>query len=303
MPTPPTTLLVESILAHGGKPHSLHDLLRTWGLEPYVLLLLALSATLYIVGTARLWKSSRPGAGLKRWEASAFALGWLTLIIALVSPLHPWGRVLFSAHMTQHEILMLLSAPLLVLGRPLIVFLFALPQQWSRTIAHATHIPAWQATWRVLSNPFVAWAIHAVALWIWHVPAFFQATIDNDVVHTFQHTSFLGSALLFWYAVIHGKHHVSGYGMAVLYMFTTALHSSILGALITFTKTIWYPAYEHTTQSWGLTPLEDQQLGGLIMWIPAGLVYIFAGLLFTYAWITESGRRTQAWEASLVTQP
>src|SRR3569623_3299928 len=97
-------------LAHGGKPHNLHDLVRTWGLEPYVLLLLGLSAILYIIGATRLWKSSRPGAGLKKWEAAAYAAGWVSLVIALVSPLHPWGRVLFSAHMTQHEVLMLLSA-------------------------------------------------------------------------------------------------------------------------------------------------------------------------------------------------
>ena len=138
--------------------------------------------------------------------------------------------------------------------------------------------------------------IHAVALWVWHLPSLFQATIDNDWIHTAQHASFLGSALLFWWAIIGGRHHLSGYGMAVLYMFTTALHSGLLGALITFARSVWYPAYAHTTQSWGLTPLEDQQLGGLIMWVPAGLVYIFAGLAFVVAWMRESERRVKRWE-------
>jgi cytochrome c oxidase assembly factor CtaG len=284
------------LLAHGGKPHNLHDLARTWGLEPFVLIGLALSAWLYIQGLVRLWSRTHTGAGIRKWEAWCYAGGWFSLFIALVSPLHPWGRVLFSAHMTQHEVLMLVAAPLLILGRPLIVYLYALPVSWARPIGRATHARPWIATWHVISLPFVAWLIHAIALWIWHLPALFQATIDNDWIHTLQHASFLGSALLFWWAVIHGRHKLTGYGMAVLYMFTTALHSGLLGALITFARHVWYPEYAHTTASWGLTPLEDQQLGGLIMWIPAGFVYIFAGLAFMVGWMRESERRVKAWE-------
>ena len=153
--------------------------------------------------------------------------------------------------------------------------------------------------WHTISHPFSAWLIHAVALWMWHIPALFQATIDNDLVHFFQHASFLGSALLFWWAVLHGRHRVSGYGMAVLYMFTTALHSGLLGALITFARRVWYPAYANTTVSWGLTPLEDQQLGGLIMWVPAGFVYVFAGLAFVVGWMRASDRRVRQWESLL----
>jgi cytochrome c oxidase assembly factor CtaG len=83
------------------------------------------------------------------------------------------------------------------------------------------------------------------------------------------------------------------YGAAVLYMFTTSVHSGVLGALLTFAHTVWYPAYATTTGSWGLTPLEDQQLGGLIMWVPAGLVYIIAGLALMVGWMRESERRVQ----------
>jgi cytochrome c oxidase assembly factor CtaG len=119
----------------------------------------------------------------------------------------------------------------------------------------------------------------------------FQATLESEFVHTLQHLSFLLSALLFWWALIHGRRGLMGYGAAVLYMFTTSIHSGVLGALITFSSSVWYPAYAATTSSWGLTPLEDQQLGGLIMWIPAGLVYIFAGLALFAGWLRESERR------------
>jgi putative membrane protein len=282
---------------HGGKPHHPRDLLTTWGLEPFVLLSLALSAWAYWRGVRRLWREAETGRGIRRWEAWAYAGGWFALFVALVSPLHPLGRVLFSAHMTQHEVLMLVAAPLVVLGRPLIPFLWAMPLEWARTVG-AWGRAAWlQKVWRALTNPLAAWAIHAVALWVWHVPALFQATIDHELVHTAQHLSFFLSALLFWWAIIHGRRGLKGYGAAVLYLFTTSVHSGALGALITFASSVWYPAYLKTTESWGLTPLEDQQLGGLIMWVPAGLVYLVAGLALFAGWLRESERMVLKGEA------
>jgi putative membrane protein len=256
-----------------------------------VVVSLAVSAVLYAVGVRKLWHEAETGRGVRRWEAWCYAGGWLALFVALVSPLHPWGRVLFSAHMTQHEILMLVAAPLLVLGRPVIAFLWALPMGWARAVGNWAKAAWWQKVWRAITNPLVAWAIHAVALWVWHVPALFQATLTSEWVHTAQHLSFLVSALLFWWALVYGRRGLMGYGAGVLYMFTTMAHSGLLGALITFAGTPWYPAYNGLTASWGLTPLEDQQLGGLIMWIPAGLVYIFAGLALFAGWLRESDAR------------
>ena len=279
----------------GGKPQDFHELLRTWAWEPYVWFALALTAWLYVRGIRKMW-AGRVG-GVRRWEAACYAAGWFSLFVALVSPLHPWGSVLFAAHMTQHEILMLVSAPLLVLGRPILVWLKALPSDWAGLLGRWANTLWWTKTWRAISNPFAAWLIHAAALWVWHIPSLFQATIDDDIIHTLQHASFLGSALLFWWAVMHGRDRAGMFGMAVLYMFTTAMHSGLLGVLITFADTLIYPAYRDTTQAWGLTPLEDQQLGGLIMWIPAGLVYVVAGLAFTAGWIRESERRVLLREA------
>jgi putative membrane protein len=219
------------------------------------------------------------------------------LFVALASPLHPLGEVLFSAHMAQHEVLMVGAAPLLVLGRPLIAFMWALPLERARTVGGWGKAAWFQSAWRKLTNPLAAWAIHAAALWVWHAPVLFQATLRSDFVHTLQHVSFLGSALLFWWALIHGPRGLMGYGAAVLYVFTTSVHSGLLGAFLTFTGTLLYPAYARTTASWGLTPLEDQQLGGLIMWVPAGLVYIIAGLALCAGWMRESERSVLRREA------
>lgn len=286
------------VSAHDGKPHSLADLPYTWGFDPLVILSLVVSAWLYLRGVRELWRESAKGRGIRRWEAWAYAAGWFALFMALVSPLHPLGEVLFSAHMTQHELLMLVAAPLVVLGRPLVAFLWALPLGWARRIGAWSKTPGFLRTWRAVSNPLAAWAIHAVALWVWHVPALFQATLQSDLVHTLQHICFLASALLFWWALIHGPQGAIGYGAALLYLFTTAVHSGVLGALITFAGTVLYPAYNETTGPWGLTPLEDQQLGGLIMWVPAGVVYIIAGLALCAGWIRESERSVLRNEAN-----
>jgi cytochrome c2 len=130
-------------------------------------------------------------------------------------------------------------------------------------------------------------------LWIWHTPSLFQATLQSDLIHSLQHVSFLLSALLFWWAILHGGRAWMGYGAATFYAFTTSIHSGALGALLTFSSVVWYPAYRMSTAAWGLTPLEDQQLGGLLMWIPAGLVYLFTGLALIAGWLRQTETRAQ----------
>ncbi|HEV2765221.1 MAG TPA: cytochrome c oxidase assembly protein [Pyrinomonadaceae bacterium] len=285
-------------LAHEGKPHGFEDLIYTWGLDPLVLAGLAASGWLYWRGVRRLWRGAERGRGVRRWEARCFAAGWLALFVALVSPLHPLGEVLFSAHMTQHELLMLVAAPLVVLGRPVVAFLWALPTERARSVGAWARAGWFRRAWDSLTNPLAAWGLHAFALWVWHVPALFEATLRSDLVHTLQHVCFLGSALLFWWALVHGPRGLAGYGAGVLYLFTTSVHSGVLGALITFARGLLYPAYASTTETWGLTALEDQQLGGLIMWVPAGLVYIVAGLAMCAGWMRESERSVLKREAS-----
>jgi putative membrane protein len=272
-------------------PQNLHEALHTWGWEPGSLAGLALTAALYGVGLWRFWCSAGIGHGIRRREAFFFAAGWLVLFIALVSPIHPLGQVLFSVHMVQHELLMLGAAPLLVLSRPMVAFLRALPPGLSGALARVSNTPVWRRIWSAITAPLIAWLIHAIVLWIWHAPALFQATLHNEWIHASQHLSFLLSSLLFWWALLHSRGNAYNYGAGVLYLFTTAIHSGLLGALLTFARTIWYPDYAHTTQSWGLSPLEDQQVGGLIMWVPACTVYIVGGLLMVVGLLRQSERQ------------
>jgi cytochrome c oxidase assembly factor CtaG len=273
--------LTASAFAHTGEPLEPHDLWSAWEFDPGVVIPLAFSAILY-------WRGASVAHGIRRREIACFWAGWITLAVALVSPVHPMGESLFSAHMLQHELLMVLAAPLLVLGRPLVPFLWGMPEGMRRTIGRASKAPGFQRTWRGITRPFVAWWIHAIALWTWHMPVLFDATLRSDAVHTAQHISFLGSALLFWWSVLGGRESRISAGAGIVYIFTTAVHTSVLGALLTFSPTLWYPAYSNTTAAWGLTPLEDQQLGGLIMWIPAGITYVVAGLWLLASWLRES---------------
>src|SRR5262249_50071116 len=223
------------------------------------------------------------------WEVVCFASGWVALMIALVSPLHPLGRELFSAHIAQHEVLILVAAPLIMLGRPGIGLVCSLPLQTHRLLAGFTGSQTWKSLLRTIAHPLLTCMIQAVALWVWYIPALFQASLTNRTVHDAQHLSFFLSASLFWWSLFQVKRGPTTYGAGVLYLFITSIHSGVLSALIAFADSIWYPAYGNTSQSWGLTPLEDQQLGGLIMWIPAALVYLFAAFALVIGWLRESG--------------
>ena len=280
------------LLAHGAA-HRLEarEVLRWWSWEPAVVASLMITAAIYGVGLARLWRGAGRDRGIRWWEAGAFATGWLALVIALVSPLDALGAILFSAHMAQHEVLMLVAAPLMVLGRPLIPLLWALPRRARERAGAWTKRPAVSATWRLVTGPLAVFAIHGVALWAWHLPSLYQATLRNELVHAFQHLSFFGSAALFWWAFVHGRYGRAGYGLSVLYVFATGVHSGALGALLTFAPRVWYPIYDVTARQWGLSAIEDQQMAGLIMWVPSGLVFVVIGLALVAAWMGEAARR------------
>jgi putative membrane protein len=250
--------------------------------ELTVVALLAAAAWLYAAGMVALWRNSRLGGGIAPWRAGAYAAGWLALAVALVSPIDLLGGLLFSVHMVQHEVLMLVAAPLLVLGRPLAVYLWALPPRGRARVAAGVRASGLQAVWRALTAPLAAWGLAAGVLWVWHLPALFNATLRSDAIHAVQHICFLLSALVFWHVFLPHRTGATR-GAAVLYIFTTAMHSSVLGALLTFAPSAWYAGYQSRALAFGLTPLEDQQLGGLLMWIPAGMAYLAAAL----GWMAE----------------
>jgi putative membrane protein len=248
-----------------------------------VALTLALAAALYLAGLLRCRRRS-PLSASDRARACTFAAGLVTLWFCLLGPLDSWAAELFSAHMVQHEALMLIVAPLLVWGRPLPLFLWAFRSSGRGAIAAFLRSNPVRATVATLTAPWIAWLLHALVLWVWHVPRFFNAALMSRGLHDTQHLTFLVGALLFWTALAQERR-PDQQGAAVLYLFTTTIHTSVLGALITFAPRPWYSSYLQTSTSWGLSALEDQQIAGLIMWVPASVVYVGAGLFLLGRWI------------------
>ena len=270
--------------AAGAQAHVPQDLpvaasVWQWDLAPWLLFLLGLSAFGYALGLRRLWTHAGGRRGVSSQQAWAFAAGWLSLVVALVSPLDPLGGQMFSAHMVQHELLMVVAAPLLVLGRPLATWTWALSPAQRRVVGRLFQRRGWVGFWSTLTDPLVAWALHALALWAWHIPTAFDAALQNEAVHIAQHLSFLGTALFFWWAVLgHDPRGRYGPGHSAAYLFTTMMHTSALGALLSLAPTPWYAPYIPLTGALGMDPVDDQQLGGLIMWVPAALAYVIAAL-------------------------
>ena len=186
---------------------------------------------------------------------------------------------------------MVVAAPLFVLAHPLPALLWALPGGLRRRVVRVVHAPTARGTWHFATGPLVVWILHGLALWIWHVPVLFEAALGNDGVHALQHFCFFWTAALFWWSVVHGRYGRLGYGVAVVFVFTTGLHSGILGALLTWSQRVWYPTYGARAPAWGVGALDDQQLAGLIMWVPAGVVFLVVGVALFAAWIGESERR------------
>jgi putative membrane protein len=252
-----------------------------WTSDPWVLLPLYLLAIFYLVGTARLsrrgWCAHCPTSRL-----ACFWFGWTVLALALLSPLHLLAEQLLSAHMIEHELIMAIAAPLLVLSRPLGPLLWAFPDGWRRTIALTWLAPmgtllAW------LTIPVVATALHSAVIWAWHVPVLFDAALANPWLHILQHIGFLVSAVLFWYAILSAPRDRSG--ISALHLFMTMIAMTALGALIALSPRLLYTAYHGDAELFGWTSIDDQQLAGVIMWVPGCAIYAAAALALLGQWV------------------
>ena len=286
------------VFAHLGKPLEPHDLWRAWTFEPVTIALLAISGWLYARGLTRLWHAAGRGRGVREQEASMFAAGWLVLALSLLSPMHALGGVLFSAHMAQHELLMTVATPLLVLGRPLIPFVWALSPKWRRVTGRWSAARWFAVPWEALTHPVTAFLLHAAAIWVWHLPSLYDATVSSEVMHAAQHASFVVTALLFWWVVLRPSPARGGTAAAIALLFGTVMHTGALGAVLTLSSRVLYTVYTSTTGAWGFTSIQDQQVGGLIMWVPGGIVYVIAALWLVVRLFRESEQRVARREAA-----
>lgn len=264
--------------------------LLSWQFEPTVVVGLALAAGLYARGWHRLRQRGRGALFLKPWRAWCFGGGIAALGIALLSPIATYDSLLFHMHMIQHLLLVMIAAPLILLGAPVVPTLFGLPRPWRRALGglfHRTH-PV-HKVFHFLSEPAVALTLYIGVMAGWHIPALYDAAQGRTLVHDLEHVMFMGTALLYWWPLVHptgGKRRL-GYGVGILYLFPAKLEGFAIGAALTLPNTVFYETYTRVPRIWGLTALADQQLGGLIMWVWGGLLYIVPLLILVLMLMLE----------------
>jgi cytochrome c oxidase assembly factor CtaG len=272
--------------AHKGSDHASEAL--GWSFEPWVVWPLLVLAVLYAAGSSRL---ARRGS-VDRWRSAVlFWAGFATLALALMSPLHAYGTRLFSAHMIEHEIMMIVAVPLMVAARPGPVLLWGVPDGWRQPLMRLFRRPPLGWIWRAGTELTSATLLHTAVIWVWHVPSFFEAAVRNEGLHVIQHLSFVVSAAFFWIAVLDRDQRRHGQGAAVLALFFTSIQAALLGALLTFSTKLWYPNGPDPMELIGMTRSEDQALAGLIMWIPACSLYVVAALILMARWLMQMDQR------------
>ncbi|HLH91994.1 MAG TPA: cytochrome c oxidase assembly protein [Xanthobacteraceae bacterium] len=237
-----------------------------WNTDPVLI------TALLGIGAAYAWGCRGTGAPSPS-ERGLFGAGLAITAAALISPLCNLSVALFSARVTQHIVLTLVAAPLVVLGRP--------DKAWAGIAG--THIRAACEGRHAMTLAGVAFA---AAMWTWHLPGPYDATLQNNYVYWTMHVTTFGSALLLWHQLF--LRQAERPAAALLVGFGTAMQMSLLGAVLTLAPRALFAVHFGTTSPWGLSPLQDQQLGGLIMWVPGGLLFTAYALVTLALWLGDA---------------
>jgi putative membrane protein len=258
--------LASTTTPYCGAPPTPDALWARWNLDPILIVCLIGALALYGLGVAR---SRNAGRDVSRWRRTAFVAGWATATAALVSPLCALSVSLFSARVGQHMILSLLAAPLVMLGRPGLAFAGLWPEL-ARRLAASRPL----AAIRGAAGSATAFAL---ALWFWHAPGPYDATFASPLAYWLMHLSVFGAALMVWNVLLDPA---PGRTVAALTVgVVSTLQMTFLGAIITMTPRLLYAPHVLTPYAWGLSQAGDQQLGGLIMWVPGCSIFLAVTLL------------------------
>jgi putative copper resistance protein D len=280
-----------SAMAHGGEAPApgFPGILLEWRFEPIVLTALVIAATGWVILSRRV-AASHPDHPHPTWRGAAFLGGLATLAVALMSPIEAYEGSLFSVHMLQHMLLELVAAPLLLLGAPATLALRAASPSVRRGLLAVLHSRAVS----VLSFPLLAWVLFAAVNWGWHFSSLYDQALENRWLHDLQHLSFLGAALLFWWPVIGADpaRWRLPHPVRLFYLFLAMPQNSFLGIALMSAPVALYPHYLTNLRDWGPTPIADQNVGGMLMWVGGDVVFLLAMGFVVAAWVRHEDRRT-----------
>jgi putative copper resistance protein D len=285
-------------LAHGATAPApqFPAVLLAWTFEPIPIVAILLAAIGYAWAVRQVGRhhpANRPGRG----RTVAFMAGLGAIALALLSPIEAYEGQLFSVHMVQHMLLELVAAPLLLLGAPITLTLRASSSSVRRrllTILQSRVV-------HLISFPLVAWLLFAAVNWGWHLSEYYNVALENVPLHYFQHATFLGAALLFWWPVI-GRDPSPWrmpHPVRLFYLFLAMPQNSFLGVALMSAPHVLYQHYLTNLRTWGLSPLDDQNLGGVLMWVFGDVVFLLAMGLVVASWVRLEDRRTARLDARL----
>jgi cytochrome c oxidase assembly factor CtaG len=263
--------------------------LTAWNWEPSIIIGTVLIVGLYLYGIGPLRRKYQLATEVKRGQVVAFLLGVFIMFLALVSPLDELGdSYLFSAHMVQHLFITLVGPPLLLIGTPAWLLQPLLRKRAVFLIA------------RVLTFPALAFLLYNADFWLWHAPPLYNATLENQGIHILEHVTFIVFGILNWWPIFSPSEELPrlSLGGQILYIFLTGMPTVALGAGLTFFPPLYAP-YLAAPRIWGLSAAVDQQLGGLIMWIPGNIFYIVIVSILFIQWMQKQDAKQRASEASL----
>ena len=280
----------------------------TWPVEPLVLLGVELAALLYLWGGQRRVHARAKGESwtLSHWRAAAFFSALAVIIVALDTPLESLARQLFWAHMTQHLLLIMVAAPLLVVAAPWLQIWRGLPLSVRRPVAK-TIVKAPALSWlrgvlSWVSAPVGAFTLSSANLWLWHWPVAYDLTLRNHAVHHLEHVLFLGFGILFWAQVIDQPPFKARLDQLrrVVYVFLGTVQSWALAAVLSFATAPFYAYAALPTRPGGISALTDQVFGGGIMWVPGSITYSVVFIACLSLWFRDEDRKAAAYTRPLV---
>jgi putative membrane protein len=272
-----------SAYAHAGIESGQNPLMA-WNWNPLPTLIILMVAYLYLNGLNN-WK--RPTHSISRWQKASFFTGLFLVFIALQSPLDNLSEHMLSFHQLQHFLLRMMAPLLILLGAPLTPMLRGLPRWALQGIVKPT-VRHWftRAAYDKLTNPVISVSIFMGVLYFWQIPGPFNGALRDEFTHAVMHMTMMSSGLIFYWAVIDPKPHRSRvhYGVRVLYLGLIVLPNTILGAVITFSKSVVYSGYEGVYQPFEMSIMTDQQIGGLLLWVPGDMMSILVAGIVMIKW-------------------
>lgn len=274
-----------------------------WRWRPEIVFPLLLASSAFAVGWWRL--SRRSPQPLPAWRLTLALGGLVAIDLALLSPLDELAHGLFLAHMVQHTLLLMVAPPLLLLADPLPMILWSLPRPlrvWTGSLL-APGAPI-RRTWRLVTWMPVTWLTYALALWLWHLPAAYDAALRHGFLHDLEHLAFFWAGILYWWPVVNPAPRFRGYvphSLRIVYVVLAEAQQAALGLLLSMSPAVLYPSYLVEPRLWGLNPLEDQAWGGVIMWATGGLVGVATVLVLLFRLLEREERRSPAAGAARVT--